>query len=149
MRSIDEFFDYISIKQRLNIDAFFDYFWMDMREETESNGTIIIKNELGLAHSYNGEPAIITCDGYKVWYDNGKKHRVGNPAVVKESFPKCYEWWHNGYCHREDGAAITIITEEKSLLYFFINGKQMSINEWVNVCSLSEEEKLEFLLRWG
>ena len=42
-------------------------------------------------HSYNGKPAIEYCDGTKVWYRNGKGHRLYGPAVERCEGLKT--WW--------------------------------------------------------
>ena len=52
-------------------------------------------------------------DGTKVWWLNGKYHRVDGPARVWPNGTK--EWWLNGKYHRVDGPA-----------YEFANGKK----EW-------------------
>jgi hypothetical protein len=47
---------------------------------------------------------VIRADGYKEWWQNGKRHRTNGPAVEYANGGK--EWWQNGMRHRVDGPAI-------------------------------------------
>jgi len=40
----------------------------------------------------------------KVWWRNGKLHRLNGPAVEYTDGGK--EWWHDGKLHRDDGPAV-------------------------------------------
>lgn len=53
-------------------------------------------------HNDNGA-AVTTSSGYKAYYINGLRHRVGGPAIEFEDFKVYYE---NGKRHRLDGPAI-------------------------------------------
>lgn len=41
---------------------------------------------------------------YRVWFQNGKRHREDGPAVERADGTR--EWWLNGVCHRIDGPAV-------------------------------------------
>jgi hypothetical protein len=58
---------------------------------------------LPVRHSDNG-PAVITVKGYKAWYNQGVRHRLGAPAV---EYGKFTAWFENGKLHRVQGPAIT------------------------------------------
>jgi hypothetical protein len=51
----------------------------------------------------DNEPAVITAKGYKAWYQNGLRHRIGAPAIEFKDL-KC--WYENGKPHRLDGPAM-------------------------------------------
>ena len=67
------------------------------------DGEFVIHKQNGLPHRIDG-PAVIHCDGTKMWYQAGVKHREKGPAVVYPDGTK--EWWIAGCLHREDGPAI-------------------------------------------
>jgi len=46
----------------------------------------------------------VYANGNKLWYQNGKLHRLDGPAVDWVDENK--SWWQNGKCHRLDGPAI-------------------------------------------
>lgn len=53
-----------------------------------------------------GGPAIVHADGTQEWYQDGLLHREDGPAVVR---PGGYEaWYRYGLLHREDGPASSI-----------------------------------------
>ena len=57
------------------------------------DGTTSYRNNAGDLHCEEG-PAYIDPNGYKAWWLNGQRHRVGGPAVV---FPDGrVEYWVNG-----------------------------------------------------
>lgn len=80
----------------------------------------------GDCHRDNDLPAIVSTDGIKKsWYQHGKKHRVGAPAVIekKHSFYRAIEeWWFEGEKHREDGPAVT--HDNTYLQEWWIKGKK-------------------------
>lgn len=43
-------------------------------------------------------------DGREEWYQDGRLHRVGGPAIVHADGSA--EWYRDGWLHREDGPAI-------------------------------------------
>lgn len=43
--------------------------------------------------------------GDQEWFLNGKRHRVGGPAVIEAGGNGIIGWYNNGYLHREDGPA--------------------------------------------
>ena len=67
--------------------------------------------------------AEVTVDnGNRRWYVDGKKHRVGGPAVEYAAEPVAgrKEWWQNGKKHREDGPAIENVDGGKA---WYVDGK--------------------------
>ena len=61
------------------------------------------RNSAGNLHSVNDEPALVTIHGDKVWYNDGKVHRLGNPAYISDTYGCFYTV--NGKFHRLDGPA--------------------------------------------
>jgi len=51
-------------------------------------------------------------DNRTEWYQNGKLHRIGGPAVELESGSK--KWYQNGELHRLDGPACEYADGDKS-----------------------------------
>ncbi len=51
----------------------------------------------------DGGPAVERANGIKEWHKNGKWHRIGGPAI--ECVNGKY-WYQNGELHREDGPAV-------------------------------------------
>jgi antitoxin component YwqK of YwqJK toxin-antitoxin module len=61
---------------------------------------------------------IVSPDGTKEWYINGKLHREDGPAVEHVSGDK--SWYLNDKLHREDGPAVEQANGTK---YWYLNGK--------------------------
>src|SRR5271170_341509 len=57
-------------------------------------------------------------NGIKIWYKNGKRHRIGGPAVEFSDSTK--HWYENGLRHRIDGPAIEFNNGRKM---WYENGK--------------------------
>ena len=55
---------------------------------------ICTRDDQGRLHSFDDEPAIIHLTGTKMWYNHGKLHRIGIPAV--EYSYGLFEYWENG-----------------------------------------------------
>jgi hypothetical protein len=82
----------------------------DDNSESEDNEDVVLHKEDG--------PALCTDGGNEQeWWYNGKRHKIGGPAVIRKGLRKnklrdiTYEekeWWQNGELHREDGPARTI-----------------------------------------
>ena len=60
-------------------------------------------------------------DGVKMWFQNGKLHRLDGPAVERLDGSKA--WYQNGKLHRLDGPAVEYPDGTKM---WYINGKQYS-----------------------
>jgi hypothetical protein len=58
-------------------------------------------------------------DGGRHWFLNGKRHRIGGPAIVRPNGRK--EWYLNGKRHRTDGPAVERADGYKAWL---LNGKR-------------------------
>ena len=86
----------------------------------KSNGDKIWYQD-GRFHRVDG-PAIEEENGKtRAWLQNGKRHRTDGPAYEDES--GLSSWWQNGKNHRADGPAT--IWEDGSADYW-INGKQVT-----------------------
>jgi len=48
------------------------------------------KDEQGNLHSYNDKPAVVFKDGTKIWYKNGKIHRLNGYARINRNGAKYY-----------------------------------------------------------
>ncbi len=66
------------------------------------NGTKVWYKD-GKRHRVDG-PAVEYANGAKIWYVDGKRHRVDGPAAVYADGDK--EWCKDGKFHRLDGPAI-------------------------------------------
>lgn len=72
------------------------------------------------------------CWGAKYWLTNGTLHREDGPA---HEWPGGYrEWRKAGKLHREDGPAIINFNGEK---YWFLNGKELDVEEYIIVIQVS------------
>ena len=69
----------------------------------ESNGTIEYYKDDKL-HRDSDLPAVIDSDGYKIWFNNGLRHRLNAPAVEGPEGDKAY--YVNGRLHNENGPAL-------------------------------------------
>lgn len=103
------------------------------------------RDSRNLPHSFNDKPAIISDDGCEVWYHHGKLHRDNAPAIMFKSGVKCNFWYRYGKRHREDGPAAMW---DNGTCEFWYEGDQYSFCNWVELCSLSEEEKIELALKY-
>ena len=75
-----------------------------------------------------GGPAVIWAHGKKEWFLNGKRHRLDGPAII---FAEGAEYWFkNNELHREDGPAIYFIHGEKQWLQWWLNGFNLTKEEW-------------------
>src|SRR5574343_615227 len=77
----------------------------------------------GVLHSFNDEPAVWTHYGRNLWFHNGIIHRETGPALI-----------HNY------GEVVGL---------FYLNDKEMSLYEFLENVPLSNEEKLELVLKYG
>jgi len=78
----------------------------------------------GKKHRVDG-PAFEDADGTKVWFLNGKQHRVEGPAIEYADGTK---WWYlNDKLHRVDGPAIEGANGTKS---WWLNGDLLTKEEF-------------------
>jgi hypothetical protein len=80
-----------------------------------------------------GAPAFIeSLDGeilQKKWYQHGRPHRIGGPAVETKSLTA---WWQNGKLHRLNGPAKIYLPDSRTRTEeYWINGVQVSNDEFV------------------
>jgi len=54
-------------------------------------------------HNNDDKPAIIYANGEMEWWQHGKRHRIGGPAIRNW---ECLEWYENGKRHCANGPAI-------------------------------------------
>lgn len=81
----------------------------------------------GVMHSEEDKPAYENSNGTKIWYKNGKIHRLGKPAVEEANGDKY--WYKNGNKHRDnDQPAVEIFGKKE----WWIHGKLIRI-QGVNV----------------
>ncbi len=72
-------------------------------------------------HRKTGPSVIFKNNGRHEWWLNGRKHRIGKPAIIGISY---IEWWLNGKRHREDGPA-RIYNNHKNIVFeWWLNGKR-------------------------
>jgi hypothetical protein len=64
-------------------------------------------------------------NGYRVWYQNGKLHRVDGPAVEWANGDR--SWYQNDQRHRVDGPAIEYVNGYRQ---WWIEGKQLTQEEF-------------------
>lgn len=82
---------------------------MSAGPETLKNGIVVsddgtkIWYKNGKRHREDG-PAIEAADGTRMWLQNDDFHRIGGPAIDYANGTK--RWYRNGKLHREDGPAI-------------------------------------------
>jgi antitoxin component YwqK of YwqJK toxin-antitoxin module len=92
-----------------------------------SRGSKIMTNDGDKSWFLNGKlhredgPAVEWNDGSKFWYLNGKLHREDGPAVEYSDGTK--SWYLNGQCHREDGPAVERSNGYKA---WYLNGKHLT-----------------------
>jgi hypothetical protein len=87
---------------------------------TESKIKVMTWSKDGKKHRLGG-PAIIVPGEHWVneWWMNGELHRFDGPAV--EDYNEYEEWWVNGKLHRENGPAIFESSDDSN--EWWINGK--------------------------
>jgi len=68
---------------------------------------------------------IVTKDGTKKWYLNGKRHREDGPAIEYPDGIKA--WYLNGELNRKDGPAVEYPDGTK---IWFLNGQKLSEKDW-------------------
>jgi hypothetical protein len=69
----------------------------------------------------------VYANGYKAWYQNGKRHREDGHAVEYADGDK--EWFQNGKRHRLDGPAIEYAGGTKT---WYIDDKKLTEEEFNN-----------------
>lgn len=75
----------------------------------------------GILQSFNDEPA--------VWSNYGN-----------------YLWFHKGIIHRETGPAIL---NTSGSCIFYMNNEKITLNEFIVKSSISDEQKIELVLKYG
>jgi hypothetical protein len=65
-------------------------------------------------------------NGDKLWYVDGKWHRVDGPAVEYASGTKC--WYLDNKLHRVDGPAVEYADGRKE---WWLDGKQLTESQWL------------------
>ena len=83
---------------------------------TDLQGTVTWRRRDGVLHRTDG-PAVIWLSGGLEWWEDGKRHRSGGPAVTKSDG---VEWWEHGKRHRTDGPAVTT---SRGTFEWWLNGE--------------------------
>ena len=65
--------------------------------------------------------------GHKVWYLNGNRHRIGNPAMITRMNTRL--WFEDDHYHRTDGFAIEWNDGGGK---YFLNGKEYTEEDYWN-----------------
>jgi hypothetical protein len=91
------------------------------------------------------QPTLIeAANGHKVWYLNGKYHRIDGPAVEFRDGTKI--WLLDGKYHRTDGPAIEWGDGRK---VWYLHDKVLPFDEWLNENTyLTDGEKVMMKLKY-
>jgi hypothetical protein len=101
--------------------------------KVNDEGTIIWYQE-GKLHRVGG-PAIECLDGYKAWYQKDKLHRADGYAVEYTNGSKF--WYIDGKLHRLDGPAVEYTDGSKE---WHIDGKEYTQDEFDKIINLKVKE---------
>jgi hypothetical protein len=52
---------------------------------SENDEPAIVINSYEDIEMVNDEEVITSVEGYRAWYNHGKLHRIGNPAVIRDN----------------------------------------------------------------
>ena len=100
-----------------------------LKEAVQPNGPVTNANsdkvwyKDGKRHRLDG-PAVERANGDKVWYINGKRHRLDGPAVEYANGDKL--WYKDGKRHRLDGPAVEYASGDS---HWFLNDQILSPKE--------------------
>jgi hypothetical protein len=85
-------------------------------------------------------------EGNKIWRNQEDQlHRTDGPAF--ESTGGYKAWWVDAQRHRTDGPAIEWPNDGKMLWY--VNGQQLTFDQWVVQVPVTEQERTLLLLKFG
>ena len=107
----------------------------DEPTEIDLYGNKYWKNDKGEYHREDG-PAIERVEGMKVWYVNGRHHRLDGPARI---FPggNVIEWFINGFFYRLDGPASEYNNPNQQFnnknKRWYVNYNVDTINDFLNI----------------
>lgn len=87
-------------------------------------------NEAGQLHRTGDKPAYSYPGGCQEYWQNGKCHRVGKPAIVRSC--GLNEYYQNDRRHREDGPAVIYSDGTGE---YYLNGKFYSQEDWQKAIS--------------
>lgn len=118
---------------------------MSKNPHTTMVGSLIWQNEDDELHRLDG-PAIIRKDGTKLWYQNGKPHRVGGPACVGPR-GRGQRWYQDGVLHRLDGPAI--IFSGGAVDWHVLGVDIKTFKHFQQMTNCSDEDILLLKLKWG
>lgn len=75
---------------------------------------------------------------------NKLTHKEDGPAII---WPNGDQYWYiNDELHREDGPSVILSNGE---IERWLNGHYYRFNKWCELISISDEEKIELILRYG
>lgn len=121
IRHIDQFGDDGDIVERLAL--------------TKSTGNEIIHDYTGNLHSIFSTAIFVV--------ENGFVHSENTPARYSETHITFYE---NGLIHRRNGPAIIYCNE---MMEWHFHGEMYDLQEFLSMSDLTDEEKLELVLKYG
>lgn len=94
---------------------------IEYRLPDADDGAIIRHNDIG--------PAVTTQYGYTAYYVNGKRHRIGGPAIELDGFQAYYQ---DGLPHRSNGPAKIFSDGTKQWFFFGEKLSEADFNKKVN-----------------
>jgi len=97
--------------------------------------------ENGVRHRV-GEPAVKWSDGSQAWYQNGVLHNDNGPAFVYPGGSKA--WYQNGKRHNDNGPAFVRADGKRE---WWINGIEMTEEEHGRIVALLRKRETR-LARW-
>ncbi len=77
-------------------------------------------------------------NGYKHWFQNGKRHRADGPAIENADGYKA--WYQNGRLHRANGPAVEYPGGTKR---WYLEGEKYSEKEWLKLTTSCQGQMVE------
>lgn len=90
-------------------------------------GTIISTNREKRFNNRE-EPSVVFKNGTEYWYLNGKRHRIGGPAITTSGETKV--WFVNGLKSREDGPAVE---RKDGRVEYWLKGIEYTREGWIEL----------------
>lgn len=82
--------------------------------------------------------------GNKTWFEDGKIHRVGLPAMM---YNGAKSWYNRGKLHRRDGPAVITARGDKC---WYVNGRYITSFRLFQRLTRVSDARIVFLkLKWG
>lgn len=125
-----------------------------VREKRESlrpsiiNGIRYLKRNKEIVYRDVTGKVIVYTDGVKSRYYtiyNGVLQSFNDEPAVWTNYGN-YLWFHKGIIHRETGPAVLNSSGDYG---FYLNEEKITMNEFIVKSTISDEEKLELVLKYG